>query len=65
MGHTLKIGISREPPDSGIVSCKKICLRERVLRFLLGKKQRLTILVPGDSVKSLSIVEEAGGDAVV
>ena len=60
MGHTLKIGVSKDPPDSRIVSCKKVCLRERVLRFLLGEKRRLTILVPGDSVKSLSIVEEGG-----
>jgi len=60
MGHTLKIGVSKNPPDNGIVSCRKVCFRERVLRFLLGEKRRLTIIVPGDSVKSLSIVEEGG-----
>jgi len=58
MAHTLKIGVSKEPPDSSIVSCRRIDLRERLLSFLLGKKRRLTILVPGDGVKSLSIVEE-------
>lgn len=61
MGQTLKIGVSREPPNSGIVSCRKVTMRERMLQRLLGKKQRLTILVPGDSVKSLSITEEGGG----
>lgn len=62
MAHTLKIGISKEPEsrDCGIVSCRRIDLRERLLRFLLGEKRRLTILVPGDSVKSLSIEEEGG-----
>jgi hypothetical protein len=62
MAHTLKIGISKEPKslDCGIVSCRRIDLRERLLRFLLGEKRRLTILVPGDSVKSLSIEEEGG-----
>jgi len=60
MGHTLKVGVSKEPPNGGIVSCRKVNIRERVLRYLLGEKQRLTILVPGDSVKSLSIVEEGG-----
>ena len=66
MGHTLKIGVSKEPPKCGqsladrIVTCRKVDLRERVLRFLLGEKRRLTILVPGDSVRTLSIIEEGG-----
>ena len=66
MGHTLKIGVSKEPPNGGqsladrIVTCRKVDLRERVLRFLLGEKRRLTILVPGDSVRTLSIIEEGG-----
>jgi hypothetical protein len=60
MGHTLKIGVSKEPLNGGIVSCRRVTVRERMLRFLLGEKRRLTILVPGDSVKSLSIVEEGG-----
>ena len=60
MGHTLKIGVSKEPPNGGIVSCRRVTMRERMLRFLLGEKRRLTILVPGDSVKSLSITEEGG-----
>jgi len=60
MGHTLKIGVSKEPPNGGIVSCRKVTVRERMLRLLLGEKRRLTILVPGDSVKSLSIIEEGG-----
>lgn len=61
MNHTLKIGVLREAPsDGGIVRCRKIDLRERLMRLLLGEKRRLTILVPGDSVKSLSIFEEGG-----
>jgi hypothetical protein len=50
MGHRLRIDISKEPPDGGLVSCRKVDLRERLLRLLLGEKRRLTILVPGDSV---------------
>jgi hypothetical protein len=60
MNHTLRISVQKEPLDGGIVGCRKVDMRERLLRFLLGKKQRLTILVPGDSVRSLSIVEEGG-----
>jgi hypothetical protein len=57
MHHTLKIGIGKPPQDGGIVRCKKLNIRERILQLLLGKQQRLTILVPGDSVQSLSIFE--------
>ena len=32
-----------------------ISLRERILRFLFGRKQQITIIVPGDSVKELAI----------
>jgi len=60
MGHTLKIGLSREPPNGEIVSCRRVDLRERMLRLLLGEKRRLTILIPGDSVRTLSIIEEGG-----
>ena len=66
MGHTLKIGVAKAPPNGDqsladrIVTCRKVDLRERLLRFLLGKKRRLTILIPGDSVKKLSIIEEGG-----
>ena len=60
MHHTLKIGIGKdEPPGGGIVRCKKRQVRERILHWLLGKRLTVTIIVPGDSVKSLSIVEEA------
>ena len=60
MTQTLKIGVSKDPPNEGIVSCRRIAIRERLLRFLLGKKRKLTIIIPGDNVKSLSIVEEGG-----
>ena len=60
MNHTLKIGVSNQAPTNNIVRCRKVALRERILRFLLGEKRQLTIIMPGDSVKSLSITEEGG-----
>lgn len=62
MKHILKISVSKEPQDGGIVGCRHITVRERLLRILLGDKRRLTVIVPGDSVKALSIVEEGGGN---
>lgn len=65
MKHNLKISVSKEPQTGGIVSCRNITIRERFLRFLLGDKQKLTILVPGDSVQELVICEiTEGGKSV-
>ena len=61
MEHNLKIGVSKKPKYGGIVSCRTVSVRERILRFLLGSPTKLTIVVPGDSVSSLSINEVAGG----
>lgn len=60
MKHILKISVSKEPQDGGIVGCRHITVREKLLRILLGDKRKLTVIVPGDSVKALSIVEEGG-----
>lgn len=63
MKHTLQISVSKEMPEGGIVSCRHVTVREKLLRFLLGKRQRVTVIVPGDSVESLSIneVSKKGG----
>lgn len=62
MKHILRISVSKEPPDGGIVGCRQVTLRERLLRFLLGDNRRLTVIIPGDSVKTLTIAEEGGED---
>jgi hypothetical protein len=64
MKHNLKISVSKHPQSGGIVTCRNVTIRERFLRFLLGDKQKLTILVPGDTVQELAIseVKEGGID---
>ena len=59
MKHTLKISVDRDS-SGGIVSCRHITVREKLLRMLLGEKRRLTVIIPGNSVKALSIEEEGG-----
>lgn len=55
MKHNLKISLAQGPDMGGIVRCKTVSLRERVLRRLFGDTRRITIIVPGDSVKALSL----------
>lgn len=62
MKHNVQIRVSKKPMNDGVMSCRKVTVREKLLRFLLGDKTRLTVLVPGDSVQTLSIDEvEDGG----
>ena len=63
MRHNLKISVAKEAPlplvpdSGGIVRCRRVALRERLLRCLLGEVHRVTIIVPGDSVQALSLQE--------
>lgn len=61
MKHNLHISISDKPQRNGMVSCKSITLRERFLRMLFGRKQKITILVPGDCIQELAITKITEG----
>ncbi len=67
MRHTLKIMVSKEKAGGGIVACRHVTVREKLLRFLLGSPVKLTVLVPGNSVDEVAITEvgtEAHHEAV-
>ena len=50
--HRLKLHISKDiPADPGIVATKTVPIRERLIRFLLGNRRQVTLVVPGDSVR--------------
>ena len=61
MRHNLKISVSKAPQNAGIITCRTVSIREHLLRFLFGSKQRVTILIPGDSVDEVSICETGKG----
>lgn len=67
MRHTLKITVSKEKANGGVVACRHITVREKLLRLLFGSPVRLTVLVPGNSVEEVAITEvgmEARHEAV-
>lgn len=64
MKHTLRIRVSKKPVNSGAVSVRNVSVRERFMRFFLGDKIRLTVIVPGNTVEELSIREVAEGGLV-
>ena len=64
MRHTLQISVSKKPVNGGAVSVRRVSIRERLMRFLFGDTDRLTVIVPGNSVEELSIREIAEGGLV-
>lgn len=63
MKHNLTINVSKDPKNEGVVACRTITLRERILRKLLGNPCKVTILVPGDTVEEVAIKEVVGGES--
>jgi len=61
MKHKLKISVSKEPQSGGIVRCRNVTVREKLLTWLFGQKERMMVLVPGNTVESVSIVELTEG----
>ena len=64
MKHNLNISASKKPSEDGIVQCRNVSLREKLLTRLLGRRERVMILVPGNSVESVCITEVPEGGAV-
>lgn len=61
MKHNLKISVSKEPQEGGIMQCRNISVREKLLTRLLGCKQKIMILIPGATVSTVSITEVQEG----
>lgn len=64
MKHSLQISVSKKPQANRIVAYKTVSIREKLLRRLLGTSNKVTILVPGSSVASVSINEVQEGGAM-
>ncbi len=64
--QNLRICVTRQHDPGGVVAIRCVSIRERLLRFLLGEKRKLTILVPGDTVSGIEInnVKEAEHETV-
>ena len=57
MSQRLSICVSPTKSGGQAAAVRCVSVRERILRFLLGGKEKLTIIVPGDSVEELAIHE--------
>ena len=64
MRHKVCIRVLDKPGSGGVVACRTVSLREKLLTLLLGPKQKVMVLVPGNSVESIAITELQNGGAV-
>jgi len=64
MKHNLKICVSKEPKNGGVVACRSVSLRQRLLTRLLGPLDKVMIIVPGNSVQTVAITEVMDGGVV-
>ena len=55
MKQNLKVELSKTRKEDGVVFFKTITIRERILRLLFGEKQRIMLIVPGESVEKVTI----------
>ena len=64
MNRGLKISVTKAPRTDGLLACRRVTLREKLLMRLLGPPRTMMVLVPGDSVDAISIIEvpEGGKD---
>ena len=56
MKHKLTIGVSNVSPKSRVVTYKKVSPETKV-KDVIGDASKVAIIVPGDSVKSVTIEE--------
>ena len=60
MRHNLNIRVSDKPRNGGVVACRT----EKLFTLLLGPKQKVMVVVPGNSVESIAITEVPMGGGV-
>lgn len=64
MRHNLKVSVRKSPASEGVVQCKRVCIREKILQLLFGDVRNMTIIIPGNTVDAMYISEVPGGGAL-
>ena len=57
----LKISVGKEPVENAMVSCKQVKISKRLFNKIFGEKATVTIITPGNSVKSIESCDAKNG----
>lgn len=61
MKQKLRIKVSKIK-EEGSFNLRRLSVRERILKFLLGNPSELTVLVPGKDISEISISTDEKGE---
>ena len=60
-GHSQSLspwkGFQIQAQTGGVVACRTVSIREKLFTLLLGPKQKVMVVVPGNTVESIAITE--------
>ena len=58
MRHDINLTVRRKNRISeSVMRCRKVGIREKLMRFVFGKTQAMTIIIPGETVDAIQIKE--------
>ena len=57
----LKISVGKEPVENAMVSCRNVKISKKLFKKIFGEKATITIITPGNSVKSIEICDAKNG----
>ena len=58
MRHHVHLDLTRPKTRDKVVGLRRVTLRERLARLILGTPEKFTVIVPGDSVDQVTITEK-------
>lgn len=58
MRHKLRLNLAEQEEREQIIKLRRVSLRDRLAKFLLGEKRKYTIVVPGDSIDQVTIIQK-------
>lgn len=62
MRHHLNLDLADHQPCEKVVRVRRVTLRERLARLVLGEPKKFTLVVPGDSVDQVTITQHGDDD---
>ena len=62
MRHHLNLDLADHQPREKVVGLRRVTLRERLARLILGGSRTFTVVIPGDSVDQVTITQHSDED---
>lgn len=58
MKHSVTISVNENEVKKNIVKANEMCMREKILSALFGKKAKVLVITPYDTVSEINIAEK-------